>query len=307
MLRILLIAPAFLMLLVAAPAHAQSDSGWEHANPNASFKRCGTRIPTDDEVRMINEHVKTMRGRMKNNGGGSGGSGSAERQAGSVIFDVYFHVIRDDNGNGGVTTQQINDQIQVLNDAYSGATGGAATPFQFNLAGTTYTNNSSWYNAAYGSSAERQMKAALRVGGAETLNFYSFNLGGGLLGWATFPTDYASDPTYDGVVVLNESLPGGSAAPYNEGDTGTHEVGHWLGLYHTFQGGCKKNSGGDLVDDTPPERSAAYGCPVGRDSCRGGGADPIFNFMDYTDDACMFEFTAGQAERADILSQSYRQ
>lgn len=299
--QIFLASAAIVLAATTLPALAQSDPAFDHANPNSSFLRCGTRTPTEQEARMIEEYVQRMRGRS----GGSNDGGEAARAAGSVTFDVWFHVIRDDNGNGGVSTQQIASQIQVLNDAFSGATGGVATPFQFNLVGTTYSNNTSWYNAGYGSNAERQMKAALRVGGAETLNIYSWNLGGGLLGWATFPTDYASDPTYDGVVVLNESLPGGSAAPYNEGDTGTHEVGHWLGLYHTFQNGCKKQ-GGDQVDDTAAERSAAYGCPVGRDTCRGGGPDPIHNFMDYTDDSCMFEFTAGQADRADALSSTYR-
>jgi hypothetical protein len=306
----------FLVLLLlgfSASAHAQSDNAYDHANGNAAFLRCGTPTPSDQEIKLIEEQIQTMRankgkppGAGGGNGGGNDGGGGGEvRPAGSVTIDVYFHDIRDDNGNGGVTDSQIQAQMAILNDAYAGATGGSPTPFQFNLVETIQTNNSTWYNAAQGSAAEQSMKAALRVGGPETLNIYAFNVGNGLLGWATFPTSYASNPSYDGVVVLNESLPEGSASPYNEGDTATHEVGHWLGLYHTFQGGCRKT--GDYVDDTASERSPAYGCPVGRDTCRGGGADPIFNFMDYTDDSCMFEFTPGQAARADTLSFTYRE
>jgi hypothetical protein len=216
-------------------------------------------------------------------------------------ISVYVHVIMSTKGDGALSPGQIDAQLQVLQSAF--APHGAS----FTLAGTDVTANDAWFNLAQGSAAEQQMKAALRRGTADDLNIYTANLAGSLLGWATFPSGYASNPTYDGVVVLYSSLPGGGAAPYDEGDTATHEVGHWMGLYHTFQGGCSKNN--DLVDDTPAEQSPAFGCPEGRDTCGGrfgAGLDPIHNFMDYTDDACMFEFTQGQDDRMDAQFAAYR-
>ncbi|XXR77391.1 zinc metalloprotease [Sorangium sp. So ce394] len=219
---------------------------------------------------------------------------------GPVQIPVHFHVINKGTGirNGDVPDSMINDQIRVLNEAY------ATTRFSFVLETVDRTTNATWYTMSLGSTAERQAKRALRKGGPDHLNLYTANLGGGLLGWATFPSDYSAKPSDDGVVILYSSLPGGSAAPYNEGDTGTHEVGHWLGLYHTFQGGCNKK--GDEVDDTPAERSASYGCPMGRDTCGGSGLDPVTNFMDYTDDYCMNSFTAGQASRMSAFWDAYR-
>ncbi len=221
--------------------------------------------------------------------------------AGGVI-NVYFHVINNGAGiaNGDITTAMITNQISVLNNAY------APWGWSFNLVSTNRTTNATWYNGCYGSS-ESAMKNALREGTADDLNFYTCNPSGGILGYATFPSSYTSAPKLDGVVVLFSSLPGGTAAPYNLGDTGTHEVGHWMGLYHTFQGGCSNN--GDFVSDTPAERSAAFGCPLGRDTCAGNrypGSDPITNFMDYTDDSCMFQFSGGQDARMDSQFTTYR-
>ena len=215
-------------------------------------------------------------------------------------INVYYHVLRQGSGtsNGDVPQTQIDAQIQILNNAF-GSWG-----WRFNLVEVTRTTNSRWYNLRQGSRNERDMKRALRRGTADDLNIYSVNAQGGLLGWATFPSSYVGNPSNDGVVILYSSVPGGTASPYNEGDTGTHEVGHWMGLYHTFQGGC--TGSGDYVSDTPAEASPAYGCPSNRDTCSGGGADPITNFMDYTDDYCMFQFSTGQDARMDSQFTSYR-
>ncbi|HEY5947086.1 MAG TPA: zinc metalloprotease [Kofleriaceae bacterium] len=216
-------------------------------------------------------------------------------------INVYVHIITSSSGQGAPTSSMVSSQMTVLNNAY------ASAGYGFTIAASDTSANDAWYTAQPGTTAEKQMKTALHRGGAADLNMYFNNMGGGLLGWATFPSSYNSSPSMDGVVILTQSLPGGSASPYNLGDTATHEVGHWVGLYHTFQGGC--NGQGDSVSDTPAERSAAYGCPTGRDSCAGKrapGLDPITNFMDYTDDACMNTFSSGQITRAQAQTATYR-
>ncbi|HEY7721344.1 MAG TPA: zinc metalloprotease [Pedococcus sp.] len=219
---------------------------------------------------------------------------------GSVHIRTVFHSISDHALTAAEKTRMqamIEAQMSVLNDSFSGATApdAADTPFRFDLAEVNYVVNPEWYTVTPGKT-ERDMKAALHEGDSTTLNVYSADIGDGLLGWAYFPKGYNNGrDTVDGVVILDESMPGGTAGKYALGDTLTHEVGHWLMLHHTFNNGC--SASGDFVADTPKEAQPQFNCPAGADTCAAPGLDPIHNFMDYTQDSCMDMFTEGQAQR----------
>lgn len=234
--------------------------------------------------------------------------------AGSVGIETVFHVITADALAAEAQARlagMIEDQVDVLNESFAGETGDneTATPFTFDHTATTWTVNAAWADMAPGSRGENAAKRALRQGDESTLNIYVARIGGNLLGYATFPQASTSRGQLfrDGVVILDESMPGGSATFYNEGDTATHEVGHWLALFHTFQGSC--SGPGDYVADTPAEAYPAFECEVdeGRDTCpRDPGTDPVHNFMDYTEDFCMDHFTSDQARRMSNAWEAYR-
>lgn len=130
---------------------------------------------------------------------------------------------------------------------------------------------------------------------SQYLNIWVGNLSGGLLGYAQFPGGTAAT---DGVVCLYTAFgnTGVAAAPFNKGRTATHEVGHWLNLRHIWG---DATCGNDQVTDTPTQQTANYGCPsFPRVTCSNGpNGDMFMNYMDYTDDACMYMFTAGQKSR----------
>jgi len=228
----------------------------------------------------------------------------------STTVDVYVHVIERDSGSGGVSKSRIKKQISALNKAYAGKTSSASTktPFTFKLKDIDHTRNSGWYH--WGAPTDTSVgddvtpKTALHRGGPDDLNLYLADLDDDLLGYATFPSD--TTLARDGVVVLNASLPGGSATDYNKGDTATHEVGHWLGLLHTFENGCARP--GDEVDDTPYQADGAnvFSCSSKLDTCASKGKDPVHNFMSYGDDACLSRFTKGQVARMVTTWLAYR-
>jgi len=267
---------------------------WTSTGAQPQKERCGTRQPGLEAVDQIEQRISKAR-KVKT----------------EVTIPVWVHVINKGSGfaNGDVPEDMIRRQIRVLDDSYSGRTGGAGTGFDFQLAGITRTTNRTWFETmALDFEVEVEAKTALKRGGPETLNIYTVD-GGPYLGFAYYP-DVVLSPEFavlDGVVLDWRSLPGGTFEIYSEGDTAPHEVGHWLALYHTFENKCSAK--GDFVADTPAEFSPAFFCPVGRDTCGGAskpGLDPIFNFMDYTQDSCMFMFTPGQVTRMQAAWAAFR-
>jgi Pregnancy-associated plasma protein-A len=259
--------------------------------------RCSTTSPPKDKLLAVEASLNAKKATTL-----------AARAPGSVTIRVYFHILRSSSGEGGVSQTALDNQIRVLNDAFAGrgpGGTGAPTPFRFELAGFEETINDAWFNmepADQPTPAEIQAKAKLNKDAKSALNIYTVNVPFQPFGWARFPWD---PQNVQGIVIGFRTLPGGTEVPFNQGDTATHEVGHWLGLFHTFENGC--DAPGDHVNDTPPESGATRMCPPAPDSCPVvDGVDSIHNFMNLTNDQCMFAFTRDQARRMDKIHWQLR-
>ena len=287
--RISLILACVFVAGVAVRPAAAGPGGPEGGRPSDAgpvLRSCGTPDPSPQELEQVRAATRQWLQER--------GLQTAKAQG---TISVAFHVITS-GAAGQVTDAQIAAQIAEMNRDYKGS------GFSFRLASVDRTDNAGWYHMIPGSGVERRAKQALAVDPAHHLNLYTCAPGQQLLGWSYFPWSFPEDSPMHGVVVHYASLPGGSLPSYNLGRTMVHETGHYLGLLHTFQNGC--NPPGDEVDDTPYEASPAFGCPEGRDTCPSPGLDPIHDYMDYTDDPCITEFTAGQDDRMAAIVPVYR-
>ncbi|KAL4860913.1 hypothetical protein BDV12DRAFT_191422 [Aspergillus spectabilis] len=232
-----------------------------------------------------------------------------------IEIKTWFHVVSSKASGDVVSDGMIATQLSYLQDAYQNAT------ISYRLEGVTRQVNDKWAR----NEDELAMKDALRKGSYRTLNVYfqsdlqvstssatqshqldlSEQLSSSVLGFCTLPdpsingSSPRSSYVKDGCNVLAKTMPGGSLTHYNLGGTAIHEIGHWNGLLHTFEGeSCSPDNEGDYIDDTPQESVPTDGCPARKDSCPDSpGIDLVRNFMDYSSDECYESFTPAQVKR----------
>jgi YVTN family beta-propeller protein len=281
---------------------------------------CGTKTPRPEVLQQVATALaqnKAKRRSAAEQAGMPSSDAALAQPPGSVIINVYFHVIQSTPGNKGkgfVSVPMLESQVDALNRDFSGSdvpTSGANTPFRFQYAGEDYTVNPAWFNVTQDSTEEAAMKAALRKGGLRDLNIFTTNNADS---WATFPWEYDGNPSNDGIILSYTMLPGGKNSTNNLGDVATHEAGHWLGLLHTFETALDEQTCGirnDEVDDTPAElqpTKQTYSCKKTYDTCPNLiGNDPTNNFMTYRSDVCMSGFTTGQSLRMDDVYTFFRE
>ncbi|KAJ9484497.1 hypothetical protein VN97_g8873 [Penicillium thymicola] len=245
-----------------------------------------------------------------------------------IEIETWFHIVSSKSESSQVTDDMINSQLSILQQSY------ADSGISYRLQGVTRHVNDKWASNA----DDVAMKATLRKGSYRTLNVYfqtdlqaspgqdgrafghrgaatNSDLASSVLGFCTLPdssvnaSSPASHYVKDGCNVLTKTMPGGSLDLYNRGGTAIHEIGHWNGLLHTFQGeSCSVDDPGDHISDTPQQSTPTDGCPAKKDSCPDSpGLDAVHDFMDYSSDVCYESFTPRQGERMRNMWASMRE
>lgn len=220
-----------------------------------------------------------------------------------VVVNVLYRTAAEN-----VSLAQIQSQIDVLNRdfnatntdfnsyipaEYAGIKANVGITFTLQAVVRKATNKTSWRT---NDDMKKSTKGGINpTSPSNTLNIWVCTLSNSILGYAQFPGGAAAT---DGVVILNKAFgtTGTAAAPFNLGRTATHEVGHWANLRHIWG---DATCGNDQVGDTPPHNTANYGCPAQghKSTCTGTPNELWMNYMDYTDDRCMYMFSTGQKDR----------
>ena len=286
----------------------------EEAEVNASQRKCAAdevlqeNLKADPTLRQRMDAIEEFTRQVERNP-------SAYRLVGGVIeIPVIVNVLYKTNGQN-ISLAQIQSQITVLNADFAALnTDYNNTPAAFQsvrsgnigvrfvIDNTTTdiirkkTNKTSWQ---LNDGMKKSSQGGINPTSPTTkLNIWVCNLTGGYLGYAQFP---GGPSATDGVVIDDNAMgtTGTAAAPFNKGRTATHEVGHWMNLYHIWGDDGTACTGSDLAADTPNQGNENYGCPsFPQVSCSNGpNGDMFMNYMDYTDDACMFMFTGDQKTR----------
>lgn len=272
----------------------------------ASYEVLQEQIKKDPSLKARMEQIESFTTRFENSV-----KARLESDGVTMTIPVYVNVLYN-TASQNISDQQIQSQIDVLNEDFAALNAdvnktntyqsvkAGDTKIRFVLMGIVrkQTSTTSW-------STNDAMKKS-STGGIDptnptsALNLWSCNLGNGILGYAQFP---GGSSATDGVVILYSAFgsrlkyPAGTyTTTYDKGRTATHEVGHWLNLRHIWG---DKRCGNDNVSDTPAHDGANYGCPAAgtKSACTGKPIEMTMNYMDYTDDACMYMFTAGQSTR----------
>jgi hypothetical protein len=218
-----------------------------------------------------------------------------------IVFNVLYRTTAQN-----VSLAQLQSQVDVLNEDFAATnadynltstynsvkSGNIAVRFVLDLVNRRSTTKTSW---STNDAMKKNAQGIAPTSPTTKLNIWVCNMGGGILGYAQFP---GGSSATDGVVLDDNATgrTGTAAAPFNKGRTATHEVGHWLNLRHIWG---DATCGNDQVGDTPLHNTANYGCPSGGhlSTCSGSPVEMTMNYMDYTDDACMYMFSAGQETR----------
>ena len=284
-----------------------SSSSNKNAKESAEGRQCASmdvlkkNMEDDPELEKkmnnIETHTKEYEKKLKNGRVGA---------TGTLTIPVVVNVLYS-NANENISQAQIQSQIDVMNKDFSATNADfSSVPSAFAGVKSNLELQFTLVNVVRKSSTKtswgtRDAMKSSKKGGIDptspttTLNLWVCNIGGGILGYAQFPG--GASPT-DGVVIGPQYFgnTGFVSAPYDKGRTATHEVGHWLNLRHIWG---DASCGNDLVSDTPTQQTSNFGCPsFPHTTCsNGANGDMFMNYMDYTDDLCMFMFSAGQKLR----------